>query len=84
MEQSLYPGSQTFEQALCRLYLDGVIGYDEAMQASDSPTNLAWQINQNSPTSRVDAMESSVREAPKPGADFAAMTINTELLDRAH
>src|SRR5256886_1129931 len=25
MEQSLYPGSQTFEQALCRLYLDGVI-----------------------------------------------------------
>ena len=24
MEQSLYPGSQTFEQALCRLYLDGV------------------------------------------------------------
>ena len=57
MEQSLYPGSQTFEQALCRLYLDGVITYDEAMTASDSPTNLAWQINQNSPSSRVDAME---------------------------
>ena len=24
MEQSLYPGSQTFEQALCRLHMDGV------------------------------------------------------------
>ena len=52
MEQSLYPGSQTFEQALCRLYLDGRVGYDEAMIASDSPTNLAWLINQNAPTSR--------------------------------
>ena len=84
MEQSLYPGSQTFEQSLCRLYLDGVISYDEAMIGSDSPTNLAWLINQNSTSSRVDAMESTTREANKPGADFAAMTINTELLDRAH
>src|SRR5207244_775538 len=25
MEQSLYPGSQTFEQSLCRLYLDKLI-----------------------------------------------------------
>jgi len=85
MEQSLYPGSQTFEQALCRLYLDGVIAYDEAMSASDSPTNLAWQINQNSPSSRVDAMEADPKtEQRRIGADFATMTINTELLDQAH
>ncbi|HQR11582.1 MAG TPA: PilT/PilU family type 4a pilus ATPase [Casimicrobiaceae bacterium] len=85
MEQSLYPGSQTFEQALCRLYLDGVISYDEAMSGSDSPTNLAWQINQNSPSSRVDAMEADPKtEQRRSGADFAAMTINTELLDHAH
>jgi twitching motility protein PilU len=85
MEQSLYPGSQTFEQALCRLYLDGVITYDEAMIGSDSPTNLAWLINQSNPSSRIDAMESSTRhEDRKPGADFTSMTINTELLDRTH
>ncbi|MFO1310820.1 MAG: PilT/PilU family type 4a pilus ATPase [Burkholderiales bacterium] len=84
MEQSLYPGSQTFEQALCRMYLDGVIGYEEAMAGSDSPTNLAWLINQSSPGSRIDAMESQTRETATPGADFAAMTINTELLDRTH
>ncbi len=85
MEQSLYPGSQTFEQALCRLYLDGVISYDEAMTGSDSPTNLAWQINQNSPSSRVDAMEADPKtEQRRAGADFATMTINTELLDQAH
>jgi twitching motility protein PilU len=85
MEQSLYPGSQTFEQALCRLYLDGVIAYEEAMSASDSPTNLAWQINQNSPSSRVDAMEADPKtEQRRVGADFASMTINTELLDHTH
>ena len=79
------PGAQTFEQALCRLYLDGVISYDEAMSASDSPTNLAWQINQNSPSSRVESMEADpTTEQRRSGADFATMTINTELLDQAH
>jgi twitching motility protein PilU len=85
MEQSLYPGAQTFEQALCRLYLDGVISYDEAMSASDSSTNLAWQINQSSPSSRVDSMEADPKtEQRRMGADFASMTINTELLDHTH
>ena len=86
MEQSLYPGSQTFEQSLCRLYLDGVITYDEAMIGSDSPTNLAWQINQSSPivARRRDGDRRRRREARRPGADFTAMTINTELLDRTH
>jgi len=84
MEQSLYPGSQTFEQALCRLYLDGIISYDDAMSASDSPTNLAWQINQNSPTSRVTSMEQQDKGESQrvPAADFAGMTINPELLER--
>ncbi len=85
MEQSLYPGSQTFEQSLSRLYIDGVITYDEAMIGSDSPTNLAWLINQNSPSSRVAAIENDAdRAQPRPGADFATMTINTDLLDRTH
>jgi twitching motility protein PilU len=84
MEQSLYPGSQTFEQALCRMYIDGQITYDEAMVASDSPTNLAWLINQNSPDSRVDAMESTARgERPRrPAADFASLSIDAGMLER--
>src|SRR5205814_2603966 len=78
MEQSLYPGSQTFEQSLCRLYLDNVINYEEAMSGSDSPTNLAWLINQNSPSSRVDAMDAENRGETRraPAADFASMVIN--------
>ncbi|WP_303784823.1 PilT/PilU family type 4a pilus ATPase [Azovibrio restrictus] len=45
MEQSMAPGSQTFEQDLFRLYRDGVITLDEALANSDSPTNLSWLIN---------------------------------------
>jgi twitching motility protein PilU len=84
MEQSLYPGSQTFEQALCRMYLDGKIGYDEAMAASDSPTNLAWLINQNAPTSRVENLQQA-RGPDTPrlgGSDFTALQIEPELLER--
>jgi len=45
MEQSLAPGSQTFEQALFGLYVSGRITIEEAMANSDSPTNLHWLIN---------------------------------------
>jgi twitching motility protein PilU len=82
MEQSLYPGSQTFEQSLCRMYLDGIVTYDEAMTASDSPTNLAWQINQTSPTSRVEAMDKPQATEGRRTDDFASMTIEPQLLDR--
>ena len=86
MEQSIYPGSQTFEQGLCRLYLDGQIGYDEAMTASDSPTNLAWLINQNSPSARVESLANvdAKGTALRPPGDFTSMHIEPDMLDRAH
>jgi twitching motility protein PilU len=86
MEQSLYPGSQTFEQALCRLYLDGQISYDEAMTASDSPTNLAWLINQSAPSARVDSVQQSDgKTTPKRlDSDFGGMHIQPEMLDRPY
>ena len=45
MEQSLAPGSQTFEQDLFRLYQERVISLEEALSNSDSPNNLSWLIN---------------------------------------
>jgi twitching motility protein PilU len=63
MEQSLSPGSKTFEQALFELYMAGTVSKDEALKNSDSSTNLSWLINNfeqkaagklgDSPTSRV-------------------------------
>ncbi|MBK7953415.1 MAG: PilT/PilU family type 4a pilus ATPase [Candidatus Accumulibacter sp.] len=45
MEQSLAPGSQTFEQDLVRLYRSNVITLQEALLNADSSTNLSWLIN---------------------------------------
>ena len=45
IDQSLAPGSQTFEQALFYLYSSGKVTLDEALAYSDSPTNLHWLIN---------------------------------------
>lgn len=53
MEQSLAPGSQTFEQDLFRLYRDGTITLDEALNNADSPTNLSWLINNSEITSNA-------------------------------
>ncbi len=46
MEKSMAPGSQTFEQALFKLFIDGDITQDEAMLNADSATNMLWLINQ--------------------------------------
>ena len=46
LEKSLSPGSQTFEQALFKLFMDGKITQDEAMPNADSATNMLWLINQ--------------------------------------
>jgi twitching motility protein PilU len=59
MEQSMAPGSQTFEQDLFRLYRDGVITLDEALANADSPTNLSWLINNS------DANNGSTKEDKK-------------------
>ena len=82
MEQSMAPGSQTFEQDLFRLYRDGVITLDEALANADSPTNLSWLIN-NSDANNGSAMEDkkldltldfdSTNEA---GASFKEFSLN--------
>lgn len=62
MEQSLYQGSQTFEQALYKLYRDGEITYDEAMTNADSATNLAWLINNAQSQEEIEAERSQKRQ----------------------
>jgi twitching motility protein PilU len=47
MEKSMAEGSQTFEQDIARLIMDGVIDRKEGMAYADSPTNLQWRL-QNS------------------------------------
>ncbi len=90
MEQSLYPGTQTFEQALCKLYLEGTITYDEALASADSPTNLAWLINHSvegnkaqAPSATPSPSSNVVRSKNKaiPEAEFSSIKISEDLID---
>jgi twitching motility protein PilU len=60
MEKSLVPGSQTFEQALFKLFMDGHITQDEAIANADSSTNMLWLINQ------ATAGNLTIGQAPAP------------------
>jgi twitching motility protein PilU len=66
MEQSLAPGSQTFEQDLFRLYGEGTIALEEALGNADSPTNLSWLINNQT----LDQKKTETPSAQPPLLDF--------------
>jgi len=68
MQQSLAPGSQTFEQDLYRLYHEGTVTFDEALANADSPTNLSWLIN-NAQFSNVPEAQDGSEDSPS--LDFA-------------
>jgi twitching motility protein PilU len=82
MEQSLAPGSQTFEQDLFRLYKESVITLDEALANADSPTNLSWLINNSQLSAQGPAETTSVpvldfEQAPG-GASFKDFSLNLD------
>ncbi|MEQ6290147.1 PilT/PilU family type 4a pilus ATPase [Vogesella sp. GCM10023246] len=65
IEASMSDGSQTFEQSLFRLYKDGYISLETALQNADSPTNLYWLINH----------ESGSKSSADPQASFSGFTL---------
>ncbi len=67
LEKSMAPGSQTFEQALFKLFMEGSITQDEAMANADSATNMLWLINQ----ATASDITSAVPAAPPHAAESA-------------
>jgi twitching motility protein PilU len=78
MEQSLTQGSCTFEQALSKMYLAGAIDYEQALASADSPTNLAWLINQSQQTMQ----SSSTRNRAHSAANFDDFELGSRLPER--
>ena len=83
IDQSMSPGSQSFEQALYQLYLAGTVTLDEAMANADSPTNLHWLVN-NAPKVSSSQGTPTAPAAPagtKPTAgDFGEIKLNLDAL----
>ncbi|MEN9657724.1 MAG: hypothetical protein RL571_1189 [Pseudomonadota bacterium] len=73
MEQSLSEGSQTFEQALYKLYRSGEIELDEALKSADSATNLSWLVNNAQPLveHEVSTESKGANDEPDMGFDLS-------------
>jgi twitching motility protein PilU len=56
MEKSMAAGSQTFEQDIARLIVQGIVERKEGLANSDSPTNLMWRL-ENDFSARVKPEE---------------------------
>jgi twitching motility protein PilU len=78
MEQSLTPGCQTFEQALCKMVLDGSVDVNDALSAADSPTNLQWQLNNAAHSASVSAKSTSGATA-QPTATKTAASVDFDI-----
>jgi len=82
LDQSLAPGSQSFEQALYQLYLSGKITLDEAMANADSPTNLHWLVN-NAPKvqgAQIPVTPAASATPSAPTDDLSNIKINLDAL----
>jgi len=73
MDQSLSPGSQTFEQTLLKLVQQGLITQDEALAHADSATNLLWLLN-NGPDSHGGSANQPADAAT--GASFSGFKLD--------
>ncbi len=62
MEKSMAQGSQTFEQDLFRLQQEGLISVEEALANADSPTDLAWLINNKPQAPQADKYSHSKQQ----------------------
>ncbi len=55
MEQSMADGSQTFEEDIARLIVDGLVDRAEGLANADSPTNLMWRLqNRKAPAEKQE------------------------------
>lgn len=70
MEKSMAEGSQTFEQDIARMIMDGIVDKKEGLAYADSPTNLQWRLQ----NSAADQAQAEAAEAEDEGDDQASFT----------
>ena len=65
MNNPLAEGSQTFEQDITRMIMEGQIDRKEGLAYADSPTNLMWRLqNDMSPVSRIQPKKEENDDQP--------------------
>jgi len=79
MNNSLAEGSQTFEQDIARLIMQGQIDRKEGIAHADSPTNLMWRLQND--FARAAAPEQV--EVQSDQASFTEITLDVHHSDKA-
>jgi twitching motility protein PilU len=62
MEKSMAEGSQTFEAAIAKLIIDGVVDKKEGIANADSATNLQWRLQNDFAAKDLDTPEEGASE----------------------
>lgn len=75
MEKSMAEGSQTFEQDIARLIVEGMVDRKEGLLYADSPTNLQWRL-QNDFAAAAQAMEPA--DDPDDEPSFTEITLDVK------
>jgi twitching motility protein PilU len=75
MEKSMAAGSQTFEQDIARLIVNGIVERKEGLANSDSPTNLMWRL-ENDFNARIKPEEPL--EDPDDQPSFTEITLDVK------
>jgi twitching motility protein PilU len=79
MEKSMAEGSQTFEQDIARMIIEGVVEKKEGLAYADSPTNLQWRLqNDFAGKDAQFAEEGASEEDLSEEASFTEITLDVK------
>jgi twitching motility protein PilU len=81
MENAMVEGSQTFEQDIARLIIEGTIDRKEGLLYADSPTNLMWRLaNDFANSKKAIEPEHDVDDTPS----FTEITLDVKHADSTY
>ncbi len=81
MENSMVEGSQTFEQDIARLIVEGTIERKEGLTYADSPTNLMWRLaNDFAKAQKANEPEEEIDDTPS----FTEITLDVKHSDSTY
>lgn len=75
MEKSMAEGSQTFEQDIARMIVEGTVTRKEGILHADSPTNLMWRLENDFAGAAKDKAKEA-EEEPDDEASFTEITLD--------
>ncbi len=78
MEKSMAEGSQTFEQDIARLILEGTVDRKEGLAYADSPTNLQWRLQNDFAGKNTQAAQEAAQEELDDEPSFTEITLDVK------